>query len=228
MVQKIKKKWYRTWWGILAIIFLFPIFLMVFASQFIWKQKWDKKYRIAAIAGLWIIVIILGGTGDPQKSQPQPVVSTEGCIGPDGKRIGLSQSECDKFNNAWKKGQESKTSTNQLSYEVLDRNENNTVENYKVLINEGDDGKAVAMEVKKACKKPCNISVFDNKSALQLDKDYDDMMGTLTTTPQEIEAWKQKNYVFVADHLVIYKSFELEDYEEYPYWDSYYKQLKGI
>lgn len=115
----------------------------------------------------------------------------------------------------------------QYSYEVLERNENNTVENFKVLIKAGDDGKAIAMEVKKGCKKPCNIDIYDDKRALELQKEYDVMMGTPDTTPQQLQSWKQKNYVFVADHFVGYINFELDEYQEYPYKDWYYQELKN-
>lgn len=112
-------------------------------------------------------------------------------------------------------------------YEILYRNENKTVENYMVLIKTGDDGKVIAFEVKKECKKPCNIAIYNDKEALELEKQYDDMMGTPNTTPEELQVWKEKNYVFVADHLVGYINFELpDDYNEYPYKDWYYDELK--
>ena len=52
------------------------------------------------------------------------------------------------------------------------------------------------------------------------------MMGTLDTTPQELQTWKTKNYVFVADHLVGSITFD-EGFSEYPLRDWYYKELKG-
>ncbi len=59
-----KKKWYKTKWGILAIILLFPIFLMVYLTRLIWKQKWNKGVRIAVIAVLWGFVLLVGANGD--------------------------------------------------------------------------------------------------------------------------------------------------------------------
>jgi len=122
----------------------------------------------------------------------------------------------------------SKEPEEKYDYEILDRNENKTVENYMVLIKPGDDGKAIALEVQKECKKSCNIDIFDDKEALGLQKQYDDMMKTLNTTPEELQAWKEKNYVFVADHLVGLINFETpEEYNEYPFKDWHYEELKG-
>lgn len=105
-----KKKWYKTWWGILAIIFLFPIFLMAFLTRLIWKQNWKVQTRVIAIALLWGVVLV-GGSLHKDTNQAA-VVDTE-CIGPDGKRIGLNPEECEKFNNAWKnKPQETVTTSN--------------------------------------------------------------------------------------------------------------------
>lgn len=60
MSTEIKRKWYKTWWGILIIILLFPVFIMVFLTRLIWKQKWKMPIRIAAIAFLWGVVYIAG------------------------------------------------------------------------------------------------------------------------------------------------------------------------
>src|SRR5690554_1935287 len=85
-----------------------------------------------------------------QNVKNNPVATTEpSCIGPDGKKIRLTQKACEEFNNAWKnKPQEESAQdpSQQLDYQIVDRSENNTVENYKVLVNSGTDGKAVAME----------------------------------------------------------------------------------
>lgn len=104
MSTDTKKKWYKTWWGILAIIFLFPIFLLIFASKLIWKQKWDKKVRIGLVAALWGGVIIFGMLS---RDTPRSTAVSTGCVGPDGKKVNLTQVECEKFNNAWKNGQQS-------------------------------------------------------------------------------------------------------------------------
>ncbi|MBA3723949.1 MAG: hypothetical protein H0W89_03570 [Candidatus Levybacteria bacterium] len=101
-----KKKWYEKWW---VVVLLLPIFLLVWASQWIWKQKWDKKYRIAAIAALWGFVWINGlivEFHDDKKASTANQQSWK-CIGPDGKEIGLGQKDCEEFNKAWSNGVQS-------------------------------------------------------------------------------------------------------------------------
>jgi hypothetical protein len=102
----MKKKWYKTWWGILAIVLLFPIFLMAFLTRLIWKQDWKPRTRVIAIALLWGAILIGGMLPD---SKSQAVVAEADCIGPDGKKIGLSQKDCEEFNKAWKDKQETVT-----------------------------------------------------------------------------------------------------------------------
>ncbi len=97
-----KKKWYEKWW---VILLLWPIFLMVWASRLIWRQKWEKKYRVGVIIALWGIVLIYGTISSNNSKQliaNQSVQSKWECIGPDGKKIGLSQKACEEFNNTWK------------------------------------------------------------------------------------------------------------------------------
>lgn len=230
-----KSKWYKTWWGIILIILVFPLFLCALLlyllyklTLLIWKQKWSVKKRIVVIVAMWGFVasaLLWIDRQPPKYIPPTTVKSQEECIGPDGNRISLGTQQCKEFNEAWKKTPQNEASK-QYSYEVLDKNENKVVENYKVLIKPGDNGKEIAMEVKKECKKPCNISIFDNKDALLFEKQYDDMMGNLDTLPEELQEWKKKHYIFVADHLVGYVDFESGEYEEYPYKDSFYDELK--
>ncbi len=129
-----KKKWYKTWWGVIAIIFLFPIFLMYFASRFIWQQKWEKKYRVGAIIALWAVVLIGGFVNDAQKPKLQPVTSQGSCIGPDGKQIGLSPDDCVKFNNAWKDQQQGTTSNNATQPTVAPTSTPKPVETYEIVV----------------------------------------------------------------------------------------------
>lgn len=112
-------------------------------------------------------------------------------------------------------------------FEIKERIINSTVENYMVLISSADDGEKASIEVKKQCSKPCNITLFDNEQALNLQKEYDKMSGSFDTSPSQLTAWKEKNYIFVADHLVGYVTFDTGEYLEYPYKDWYYKKLKA-
>ncbi|MBI4990725.1 hypothetical protein HZB96_01370 [Candidatus Gottesmanbacteria bacterium] len=50
-----KKPWYKTRWGILAILALWPFSL----SYWIWKRDWSQNKRIGFIAGLWIFIFFV-------------------------------------------------------------------------------------------------------------------------------------------------------------------------
>ncbi len=120
------------------------------------------------------------------------------------------------------------TSTQKYSYKVLSRVENKTVENIDVLVQPGDaNAEAIAMEVKATCKKPCNIDVYDDQKAYDLESQYNKMMGDTSTQPNDLQTWKKTNYVYVADHLVGAVEFETGAFDQYPYRDWYYKELKG-
>ncbi len=57
--MKDKKSWYKKWW---VILLLWPILLLAWVSRLIWQQKWNKKYRIAALIVLWgFIFLVYGG-----------------------------------------------------------------------------------------------------------------------------------------------------------------------
>lgn len=113
-------------------------------------------------------------------------------------------------------------------YERLNYEDVGNVENLDILFKGDDKSKEniekVAREIKKdQCKKPCNISIFDDKQALELDLAYRKL-----TSGAEMDAWKQKNYIFVADHLLGYLEFEGEGiFFYYPHKDWYYKELKA-
>lgn len=108
------------------------------------------------------------------------------------------------------------------AYEVLSQEEASNVENYNLLVKSSSEAKSSAEEIKKSCKKSCNIAVYDDKKAYDLEVEYKKL-----TDQKEIDTWKKTNYVFVADHLVGNIDFETGTYKEYPYRDWYYKELKG-
>lgn len=128
----MKKKWHKRWWGVLAIILLFPLFLMAFLTRLIWKQNWKIQTRVIAIALLWGVVLIGGSLH--QDTNQTPVVEA-GCIGPDGKQIGLSLAECQKFNDSWKnKPQESTTSNATVQATTAPTNAPKQVEKYNIVV----------------------------------------------------------------------------------------------
>lgn len=103
-VMKEKKNWYEKWW---VILLLWPIFLFIWLSRLIWNQKWDKKYRVGALIILWGFVLIYGAIQENNSNRrmaEQAVQPKWECTGPDGKKIGLSKEQCDEFNEKWKQG----------------------------------------------------------------------------------------------------------------------------
>jgi hypothetical protein len=52
--KQTKRKWYKTWWGVILILCLWPFFL----SYWIWKRNWDTKVKYALIGGLWLFIFV--------------------------------------------------------------------------------------------------------------------------------------------------------------------------
>jgi hypothetical protein len=79
MSVEAKKKWYKTKWGILLIVLFAPIILMGYLTRLIWRQKWNKGARIAAIVALWGFVLIVGASNDKSTttgSQQNPAANS--------------------------------------------------------------------------------------------------------------------------------------------------------
>lgn len=117
--------------------------------------------------------------------------------------------------------------TPKLEYEIISRVEDKADENISVLIKVGETNpKGIAEEVQKSCKKKCNVTLYDDKKAFDLDAEYTKMLS-YEYTVQQREDWKKKNTVFLADHMVATVGYSFGPYKEYPLKDSYYKELKG-
>lgn len=143
----------------------------------------------------------------------------------------------DKFNEGLETGKQISSSSpetqaedkSKVNYSVASHEDVGNVENYWLLIETQDKSKVnlerFAKDFKKdKCKKDCNVSLYDDKKAVDLDIEY---YQKLTTIEAQNE-WKKKNYVYVADHLLGYLMFGKDPYySEYPYRDWYYKELKG-
>ena len=142
--------------------------------------------------------------------------------------LGSSGSSKDSVSDQQPTQQAQTQTKSQYQYEVLSKRDNGNVENIDVLVTSGEtNGQAIALEVKKTCKKLCNINIYDDKKAFELQTQYDEMMDNSSTQPSDLQAWKKTNYVFVGDHLIGYMEFSSDTYDEYPYKDWYYKELKG-
>lgn len=109
-----------------------------------------------------------------------------------------------------------------LNYKIEDHEVNARVESFSVVMSLGQDGEAVALDVQKQCVKDCNIFVYDDYDAFIFQEEYDSI-----SEPAELEEWKKQHYVYVADHLVGSITFDTKTYDDYPFRDWYYKELKG-
>lgn len=125
-------------------------------------------------------------------------------------------------------GSKKSDTTQKYKYEELARVENKNDESVSVLISSNEtDPEGLAKEVQKTCKKQCNISLFDDKKAYELDAEYTKMTSNLDTNPNDVKKWKEDNYVFVGDHLVGQVGYSFGDYNDYPLRDWYYEELKA-
>lgn len=111
------------------------------------------------------------------------------------------------------------------SYEKLSYKELSTIESFIYLYSGSDKSeehlKSVVEEIRKNnCKKPCNIALFDDKKAADLDSE----MRNIRNEREEKE-WKRKNYIYVADHFPAMLEFE-GVFFYYPYKDWLYDSLK--
>lgn len=100
----MKKKWYKTNLGVIFLLAVFyPAGLFLMWKHTNWKPK--VKWGITAV----FVTLFLLGYGIIANAKPddktKTVTSETGCIGPDGKRIGLSPKACEEFNNAWRNKQ---------------------------------------------------------------------------------------------------------------------------
>lgn len=109
-----------------------------------------------------------------------------------------------------------------VEYDIVNSEVKPTVENLWVLVKPGTNAEVVATEVKKTCSRACNISIYDDQKAYELDYQY-----TQLDSSEAMTAWKEKYYVFVADHLVGSVNFGSGVYSEYPYRDWYYEELSS-
>jgi len=149
-----------------------------------------------------------------------------------GTATGANNSSNQQSNSKTEQKQEptqAVSSTPKLEYEIVDRIDNKTDENISVLIkSEETNPEGIALEIKNGCKKNCNISLYDDKRALDLESQYSKLSSSEAMTK-----WKKDNYVFVAEHFVATVGYGNTEnwgygpYSEYPMKDWYYKELKG-
>lgn len=164
-----------------------------------------KKIKIGLISSTIILFVLFGVSSDTSKTNSKNTQETKTTITP-----------------------QDTSGTDKPLYEKFSYQEMATVENH-VFIYYGQDKsekylenltRQIKMDV---CIKPCNIALFDDKKAAELDA----QMRTITNEVSEKE-WKRKNYVFVADHLPAYLEFEGDGiFFYYIYKDWAYRELVG-
>lgn len=104
------------------------------------------------------------------------------------------------------------------------------LENLDVLISPADapSSETIAKDVlKNHCTVKCNISIWDNKRAMELERSNEKDLTVSNWTNEQFEAWEKQNYVFIADHLVGNVDFTDQSYYSYPYKDWRYNELKS-
>ncbi len=104
-------------------------------------------------------------------------------------------------------------------------------ENFDILISPTDapNGETISKDVlKNHCTVKCNISIWNDKRAMELELTNQHDLTTSNWTKEQFEAWEKQNYVYIADHLVGYIYFSDQSfYDSYPYKDWRYDELKS-
>jgi len=114
-----------------------------------------------------------------------------------------------------------------LNYEILSIEENKVIEHIAVLVEKTEmQGEAIAMEVKKTCKKPCNIDIWNSREVYASYKQYENLSGDSKMPLTQIEQHKEQNYVKWGDSLIGSIDFETNSYNDNPLQDWHYKELK--
>lgn len=213
-MKEKSKPWYKS------PVFYFKAGLYAVAFPFVFTYMMVKELAIPAkkravyVAGLWgfVLMLLIFNAG----KQPSPRVVTQSA--PTNEVV--TESKPSEANQAVNEN---------YDYEILSQKSNGNVENFSILVKPGElNGEAIATEIKAQCVKSCNIDVYDDKKAFELQQEYDTMMGDISTPKSKIDAWKKNNYVFVADHYIGGVNFELGTYDDYPFRDWYYDELKGL
>ncbi len=118
----------------------------------------------------------------------------------------------------------SPTPQQSLNYQIKQHNDKPLLEYFEVLIDPKDNLQAenIANEVKKKCQKKCNIDIYDNEAALELDQ----QAYALVNKPSEYISWQTQHYVYLADHT-LGQIVGSGTYTSYPYRDTDYDKLKA-
>ena len=116
----------------------------------------------------------------------------------------------------------SQATTSPQTYKKVAGDSDKSGDNLRYLLTESGlsetDVKAIAEAIQRnECKKQCNIYLFDDQKAAELDIAYSKLSDSSAMTK-----WKAENYFFVAKHNAGQLVFG--DYTHYPLKDCYYEQ----
>ena len=115
-----------------------------------------------------------------------------------------------------------------LPYEKLGYENLALVENFYYFVSAVDKSEEnlerVAKEIKtRECQKDCNILLYDNKKAYDLDREREALVGG-----EALSEWDSENFVFLADHNIGMLEFFGEIFMPYPLKDGpLYNELKA-
>ena len=210
------------------LLLTYPVLLGLLAAYLInWRSNMHKKKKIAIILLMVAIVlnILWGLYIAVEVRQALKNIST-------GTANTIDNSIKEKQDDQNNKEQTDKSTKNTAldvlsEVELINYEELKLVENYDYLLLSQDKTeeniKRIGLELKKMkCKKSCNISLFDDKKAYDLNEDEINYFG------EALKQWDRENYVFLADHLVGFLDFETGDVEYYPLRkDLMYNEIKA-
>lgn len=225
-----KKPWYKRWWGVVIIIFTFPVTV----PWLIWaKTNWSNAYKFLATAG--VIVLFFAGTSDTNSSRTRtetPPVSDVSTEDDSSVSVYIPPSSVDETS----RGAVTDDEITQVDYENLA-----LVENFSFEVKTEDYSEANLQEIalklrEENCKRDCNIDLYDDAQAHELWKElealqaqwFNEMMAqgkNYQYVEQKEALWNQENYIFMADHYIAWLIFDSDEIWLYPFRDSKYKEL---
>lgn len=188
-VEKEKSVWYKTWWGVLIVIFLILPFFLIWQ---IWaKTKWNKGIKIAltiVIALFYIGIVSIGGTDtSTTNTAKSPTIS------PEATKSGAEASS--PATSSETKKEETKSVT-EINYQIIHtakiRSDGGT--NYYALIDSvdlannsfKDNIKNLVNRIVKDKGAKVSIEIHDSKDSLELSyKQYGDMSLGRPRTQEE-------------------------------------------
>ena len=112
-------------------------------------------------------------------------------------------------------------------YKILKKETEGVGINAALLYEGGDpeQAKRIALDYKKTCASDCNVEIWDNREAFNVNSAYDQKYADYSF--EESQAWEQENLILVAEHFIGWIIFsESGVWQEYPLKDWRYQEIK--